>query len=107
MDEFLIPLLVSSLMGNLVMLKIIFEDIKHRKKMEIRLHMSEAEIWRLKGRKYRRVVRFLDPHGMPQTRLDEEIESYQEQGWTFDEKYSVNGLLAFYREEEIKDGYTD
>ena len=100
MSEFLMLLLTTSLAGNLVMLKIIFDDIKRARKQQIRLCQLEADTWRLKDRKHRKVVRFLDPHGMPQDRLDEEITIYQNDGWTFDEHYSVNGLLAFYKEEE-------
>jgi len=102
MMDFLLFLLPLSVAGNVAFIMTIIRDSKEARKREIRINLLEAEVWHYKSKKYRKVVRFLDPHGMPQNKLDEEITTYQEGGWTFDEQYSVNGLLAFYKEEEIK-----
>ena len=107
MTNFLLFLLLSSVAGNVALILIVISDIKKAREKEIRIRSLEADLWHLKGKKYRKVVRFLDPHGMPQKRLDEEIVMYQDDEWTFDEQYSVNGLLAFYKIEEIKGKFTD
>ena len=101
---FLIPLSVAC---NVALILTVIGDTKKAREKEIRIHSLEADVWHYKSKKYRKVVRFLDPHGMPQNRLDEEITMYQDGGWTFDEQYSVNGLLAFYKEEEIKGKFID
>ena len=104
MIDFLLFFLPLSVGGNVALILTVIDDIKKAKEKEIRIHSLEADLWHYRRKKYRRVIRFLDPHGMPQNRLDEEITNYQDDGWTFDEQYSVNGLLAFYKEEEIKSG---
>lgn len=103
MMDFLLFLLPLSVAGNVAFIMTIIRDSKEARNKEIRFRLLEEEVWHYKCKKYRKVVRFLDPHGMPQNKLDEEITTYQEDGWTFDDKYSVNGLLAFYKVEEIKD----
>ena len=105
--NFLLFLLLSSVAGNVALILIVIGDIKKAREKEIRILSLEDDVWHYKSKKYRKVVRFLDPHGMPQNRLDEEISMYQDDGWTFDEQYSVNGLLAFYKIEEIKGKFTD
>ena len=107
MMDFLLFFLPLSVAGNVALILTVVGDIKKAREKEIRICSLEADLWHLKGKKYRKVVRFLDPHGMPQNRLDEEIAMYQDDGWTFDEQYSVNGLLAFYKEEEIKGKFID
>lgn len=107
MMDFLLFFLPLSVAGNVALILTVIGDIRKAREKEIRIHSLEADLWHLKEKKYRKVVRFLDPHGMPQNRLDEEIAMYQEDGWTFDEQYSVNGLLAFYKEEEIKGKFID
>ena len=102
MIDFLLFLLPLSVAGNVALILTVIDDIKKAREKEIRIHSLEADVWHYKSKKYRKVVRFLNPHGMPQYRLDDEITMYQDDGWTFDEQYSVNGLLAFYKEEEIK-----
>lgn len=104
MNDFLLSILSTSLIANAAMLWIIISNIKDSREKEIRLHLYEAEVWRYRSsKKYRKVVRFLDPHGMPQNRLDEVIKGYQNDGWTFDGENCVNGLLTFYKNEEIKE----
>ena len=107
MMNFLLFLLLSSVAGNVALILTVIGDIKKAREKEIRICSLEDEVWHYKNKKYRKVVRFLDPHGMPQKRLDEEIGMYQDDRWTFDERYSVNGLLAFYKEEEIKGKFID
>jgi len=107
MMDFLLFLLPLSVAGNVALILTVIGDHKKAIEKEIRIHSLEDDVWHYKSKKYRKVVRFLNPHGMPQSRLDEEITMYQDDGWTFDEQYSVNGLLAFYREEEIKDKFID
>jgi hypothetical protein len=101
MMDILLFLLPLSAAGNVAFILTLIGDIKKAREKETRIRLLEAEVVALKSKKYRKVVRFLDPHGMPQNRLDEEIGLYQVNGWTFDEQYSVNGLLAFYKEEEM------
>lgn len=107
MLDFLLFIMPLSVAGNVALILIVISDIKKARENEIRIRSLEDEVWHYKSKKYRKVVRFLDPHGMPQKRLDEEIVMYQDDGWTFDEQYSVNGLLAFYKIEEIKGKFTD
>lgn len=102
MDDFILSLFIASLTANVIMLKVVFDHIKHARELTVEIHSLEAEIWSLKSRKYKKVVRFLNPGAMPQNRLEEEIALYQEDGWTFDKDMSVNGLLAFYKTEEEK-----
>ena len=102
MMDFLLFFLLLSVAGNVAFILIVIGDIKKEREKDIRIRSLEADVVALKSKKYRKVVRFLDPHCMPQNRLDEEIDNYQDDGWTFDEQYSVNGLLAFYKEEETK-----
>ena len=107
MLDFLLFIMPLSVAGNVALILTVIGDIKQTREKEIRIHSLEADVWHYKSKKYRKVVRFLDPHGMSQNRLDEEITMYQDDGWTFDEQYSVNVLLAFYKEEEIKGKFTD
>jgi hypothetical protein len=107
MMDFLLFFLPLSVAGNVALILTVIGDIKKEREKEIRIRLLEADVWHYKSKKYRKVVRFLDPHGMSQNRLDEEIAMYQDDGWTFDEQYSVNGLLAFYKEEEIKGKFID
>ena len=107
MMNFLLFFLLLSVAGNVALIQIVIGDIKKAREKEIRIHSLEADVWHYKSKKYRKVVRFLDPHGMPQNRLDEEVAMYQDGGWAFDEQCSVNGLLAFYKEEEIKGKFID
>lgn len=102
MMDSLLFFLSLSVGGNVALMLTVIGDIKKAREKEIRIRSLEADLWHYRSKKYRKVVRFLNPNGMPQNRLDEEIAMYQEGGWTFDEQYSVNGLLAFYKEEEIK-----
>lgn len=102
MMDFLLFLLPLSVAGNVALIMTIIRDSKEAREKEKRFRLLEEEVWHYKSKKYRKVVRFLNPHGMLQNKLDVEITMYQEDGWTFDEQYSVNGLLAFYKEEEIK-----
>ena len=37
----------------------------------------------------------------------EDVKTLQDEGWTFDEELSVNGHMAFYKEEEIKGKFID
>ena len=107
MMNFLLFLLLLSVACNVALIQMLSGDNNKLREKEIRIRSLEADVWHYKSKKYRKVVRFLDPHGMPQNRLDEEIATYQDDGWTFDEQYSVNGLLAFYKEEEIKGKFID
>ena len=107
MMDFLLFFLPLSVAGNVALILTVIGYIKKAREKEIRIHSLEADVWHYKRKKYRKVVRFLDPHGLPQNRLDKEITMYQDDGWTFDEQCSVNGLLAFYKEEEIKGKFID
>lgn len=107
MIDFLLFLLPLSVVGNVALILTAIGYTKKVREKEIRILSLEDEVWHYKSRKYRKVVRFLDPRGMSQDSLDKEIAIYQVDGWTFDEQYSVNGLLAFYKEEEIKGKFTD
>jgi hypothetical protein len=55
------------------------------------------------GKRYKEIMRFLDPKAMPQARLDEEVKKYQDEGYHFAKDESVCGLLAFRKHEEVED----
>lgn len=107
MTDFLSFLLPASLMANAAMLYVIISDIKESRATAIKLHSYEAEIWRRRSKKYRKVVRFLDPQTALREKFSEDVKQLQDEGWTFDEGLSVNGHMAFYKEEEIKDKFID
>ena len=102
MMDFLLFFLLLSVAGNVALILIVIGDIKKEREQGTRIRLLEDEVWHYKSKKYRKTIRFLDPHGVPPNRLNEEIAMYQDDGWTFAEQYSVNGGLAFYKEEEIK-----
>ena len=102
MNEILATICVPSLVANVFLVIAVFCIDKENGHLKNDWFKLKGELWRLEHKKYRHVVRFLNPAGMPQNRLDKEIEEYQDTGWTFDKTYSVNGLLAFYRDEEIE-----
>lgn len=103
MADILLFILPLSLVANAVMLYIIISDIKESRATAIKLHSYEAEVWRLRSKKYRKVVRFLDPQTAMRDKFEADVQQLQDEGWTFDERLSVNGHMAFYKEEEIKD----
>lgn len=107
MTDFLLFLLPASLAANVVMLKLFFDSDKKLREKEIRIHSLEADLWHYRRKKYRKVVRFLDPQTSMRDKFNEEVQQIQDGGWTFDEELSVNGHMAFYKEEEIKDGFKD
>jgi len=54
--------------------------------------------------KRRRKVRFLKARYLAQEILDEKVMELQEDGWTLDKELSNgNGLLAFYKYEEVRE----
>ena len=107
MTEFLLFLLPASLAANVVMLKFIFDSNKKLLEKEVRVHSLEADLWHYRSKKYRKVVRFLDPQTSMRDKFSEDVKTLQDEGWTFDEELSVNGHMAFYKEEEIKSKIMD
>ena len=92
-------ILPASLAANVVMMKLIFDSNKKLLEKETRIHSLEADLWHYKSKKYRKVVRFLDPQTMMRDKFSEDVKTLQDEGWTFDERLSVNGHMAFYKEE--------
>ncbi len=107
MMNFLLFNLLLSVAGNVALILIVIDDIKKAREKEIRIHSLETDLWHLKGKKYRKVVRFLDPQTMMRDIFNEDVKELQDDGWTFDESLSVNGHMAFYKIEEIKGKFTD
>lgn len=107
MMDFLLFFLPLSVAGNVALILTVINDAKEAREKEIRIHSLEADLWHYKSKKYRKVVRFLDPQTSMRDKFSEDVQRLQDEGWTFDEELSVNGHMAFYKEEEIKDGFKD
>jgi len=50
MNDFVIPLLIASLVGNAALLKVVFDHIKHAIELTAKIHSLENEIWSLKSK---------------------------------------------------------
>ena len=50
MNDFVIPLLIASLVGNVVLLKVVFDHIKHAIELTAKICSLEHEIWSLKSK---------------------------------------------------------
>lgn len=101
MMDYVIPYVTAFLVVSLAICgKVIIDLNSDLKEKEKCIEILRAEKWRLKRSKSRKVFRFLNPNLI---RVDEEVRKYQEEGWTFDRENSVNGLLAFYKEEKYDD----
>ena len=50
MNNFVIPLLIASLVGNAALLKVVFDHIKHAIELTAKIHSLENEIWSLKSK---------------------------------------------------------
>ena len=107
MMDFLLFFLPLSVAGNVALILTVIGDIKKAREKEIRIHSLEADVWHYKSKKYRKVVRFLDPQKMMRNDFNEDVKALQDEGWTFDEGLSVNGHMAFYKIEEIKGKFID
>ena len=107
MMDFLLFFFPLSVAGNVALILTVIGDIKKAKEKEIKIHSLEADLWHYQHKKYRKVVRFLDPQTMLRDKFNEDIKQLQDEGWTFDAKLSVNGHMAFYKEEEIKGKFID
>ena len=107
MMDFLLFFLPLSVAGNVALILTVIVDIKKAREKEIRIHSLEADVWHYKSKKYRKVVRFLDPQTMMRDKFNEDVKALQGDGWTFDEGLSVNGHMAFYKIEEIKGKFID
>ena len=107
MTDFLLFLLPISLAANVALVLTVIGDAKKTREEEVRIHLLEADLWHLKGKKYRKVVRFINPQTMMRADFDEEVKAFQDESWTFDEGLSVNGHMAFSKQEEIKGKFTD
>jgi len=105
--DFLLFFLPLSVAGNVALILTVIDDIKKAKEKEIRIHSLEADVWHYRSKKYRKVVRFLDPQTSMRDKFSEDVKMLQDEGWTFDEELSVNGHMAFYKEEEIKGKFID
>ena len=107
MIDFLLFFLPLSVAGNVALILTVIGDIKKAKEKEIRIHSLEADVYHYRCKKYRKVVRFLDPQTSMRDKFAEDVKTLQDEGWTFDEGLSVNGHMAFYKEEEIKGKFID
>lgn len=107
MTDFLLFLLPISLAANVALVLTVIGDTKKTREEEVRIRLLEADLWHLKGKKYRKVVRFINPQTMMRDDFNEEVKALQDEGWTFDEGLSVNGHMAFSKQEEIKGKFTD
>jgi hypothetical protein len=105
--DFLLFFLPLSVAGNVALILTVIDDIKKAREKEIRIRSLEADVWHYRSKKYRKVVRFLDPQTSMRDKFSEDVKTLQDEGWTFDESLSVNGHMAFYKEEEIKGKFID
>ena len=104
MSDFIIPLLITSLVANVAMFGYILDQNKFVNKQDVRLRMFEADEFRRKCERYhRQQVRFIDTSKCDSATLNKRTAEFIADGYKVDTGFQSNHLIAFVKDEMIKE----
>lgn len=104
MDDFLMSLFCMSLAANAALIYFIFDKSKEATKHACELEMFRADEFRRQRERYpRQQVRFIDTTKCNEKTINELTAEWIAEDFKIDKDYNSNHLIAFVKDEVIKE----
>lgn len=104
MDDLIISLFCASLAANVAMISIIFGMSKAATKHACKLEMYRADEFRRQCERYhRQQVRFINTTKCDEKTINKRTAEWIAEGYKIDKDYNSNHLIAFVKDEIIKE----
>ena len=104
MDDLIMSLFCASLAANVAMIYIIFGISKAATKHACELEMYRADEFRRQCERYhRQQIRFIDTTKCDEKTINKRTAEWMADGYKIDKDYNSNHLIAFVKDEIIKE----